>query len=39
MRRLADRRRRAIVDLQHRKTALIGAVGAETKYAIGAIET
>ncbi|TPV99904.1 MAG: hypothetical protein USCAAHI_00655 [Beijerinckiaceae bacterium] len=39
MRRLADRHRGTIIYLQHRETALIGAVWTETKYPIGAIET
>ena len=38
MRRRADRHRGAIIDLQHRQTALVGPIGAEAKHAIGAIE-
>src|SRR3984893_557211 len=39
MRRLADRHHGTIIYLQHRETALIGAVWTETKSPIGAIET
>src|SRR5208337_1446762 len=39
MRRGADWHRGTIIDLQHGETAFVGSIWAETKYAVGAIET